>query len=150
MFLTQTFAAAPPELPKTTVGNIAEKFLAAVNSADPSETDKFVDETITEVPSNQMTREKYRQMFRKLREQSGDLTVERIFMADKMNLRVLIASAKAEKKVGLEIVLPEANSTQACWLWIHHFPGKGPAPFPTESLGESAQIEALEKYLSES
>lgn len=150
MFLVQTFAVPPADLPKTNVGKVAERFLAAINSADPSETDKFVDESITEIPSTQMTREKYHAMLRKLREQSGDLTVERIFMADEKNLRLLIASAKAGKKVGLEIVLPEETSTQASWLWIHHFPGKGPAPFPTETLAESAQIEALEKYLSES
>jgi D-alanyl-D-alanine carboxypeptidase len=97
-----------------------------------------------------MTREKYRSMLGKLREQSGDLAVERIFMADEKNLQVLVGSEKAGKKVGLEIVIPEKESAQACWIWIHHFPGKGPAPLPKESLNESAQVEAIEKYLNES
>jgi D-alanyl-D-alanine carboxypeptidase len=143
-------AAAPPVLPETNVGKLAEKLLAAVNSTDAAATDRFVSESITETPWNQMTREKYRAMLARLREQSGDLTVERIFMADKRNLRVMVGSAKAGKRVGLEIVLPAKDSAQACWLWIHHFPGQGPAALPKESIGEAEQIDALEKYLNDS
>lgn len=143
-------AGSGPKLPETTIGVIAGKLLAAINSDEPGTIDRFVADHLVEEPWHQMTREKYRTLFTKLRSQSGDLTVERILMADECNRRLLIASPKAGKKVGLEIVLPSAASTQACWLWIHHFPGKHPTPMPKESLDERAQIQAIQKHLDES
>lgn len=96
-----------------------------------------------------MTPEKYRSLLRKIQEQSGDLKVDRIFMADDRNLRVLVASAKAKAKVGLEIVLDQKGE-RAVLLWIHHFPPqKGPAPFPSGTLDEQAQAKAIEHYLDE-
>ena len=143
----------PPEkeiaLPKTTVGKIAENFLAAINSGSLEKTDAFVENHLATELWQQMTPEKYRSLLGKIQKQSGDLTVERIFMADEKNLRVLVASAKAKAKVGLEIVL-DKKAERAVLLWIHHFPPqKGPAPFPTGSLDESAQAKAIEKFLDE-
>jgi CubicO group peptidase (beta-lactamase class C family) len=136
-------------LPESGPGRIAEKLLAAINSPEPKATDQFVTEHITDQPLNRMTPEKYRALLAKLREQSGDLRVERIFMADDRNVRLLVASPKAGKKVGLEIVLPNKQSTQASLLWIHHFPPNPPA-FPKETMDERAQLAAIEKYLDES
>jgi D-alanyl-D-alanine carboxypeptidase len=148
-FVSSSGAGPAPALPQSTPGRIAEKFLAAINGADPEATDQFVADYIADEPWNRMTREKYRSLLRKLREQSGDLRVERIMMADDRNLRVLIASAKAGKKVGLEIVLPKKESTRACLLWIHHFPAKPPSALPKTIMDEPAQVAAIERHLDE-
>jgi D-alanyl-D-alanine carboxypeptidase len=142
-------AADAPPLPETAPGRIAQKFLAAINGTDPGATDQFVAEHISDEPWNRMTPEKYRSLLGKLREQSGDLRVDRIMMADDRNLRLLVASAKAAKKVGLEIVLPKKDSTRACWLWIHHFPAKPPSLLPKQIMDEPAQVAAIEKHLDE-
>jgi D-alanyl-D-alanine carboxypeptidase len=149
-FPLQSSASSAPEVPNTSVGKLAQKLIAAINSDEPAAAEQFAAESITEEPWNQMTREKYRSMLSRLREQSGDLHVERIFMADDKNLRLLMASPKAGKKVGLEIVLPTKESTQACWLWIHHFPAQSPAPFPKQSIDEQEQVAAIVKHLDES
>jgi D-alanyl-D-alanine carboxypeptidase len=141
--------AEQPSLPDTNVGRVAEKLLAALNSPTPAEIEKFVSESISDEPWNRMTREKFRTLFGKVREQSGDLRVDRIFMADERNLRIRVASAKADKKVGLEIVLPSKDSTQACHVWIHHFPSRGPTSLPKQPMDAEHQRGAIENYLDE-
>jgi D-alanyl-D-alanine carboxypeptidase len=147
-FVSPADAEPAPALPRSSPGRIAEKFLGAINGPEPGATDRFVAEHITEEPLNRMTREKYRSLLRKLREQSGDLRVERVMMSDDRNLRLLIASAKAARKVGLEIVLPTKESSQACWLWVHHFPAKPPS-LPKQIMDEAAQIAAVKENLEE-
>ena len=141
-------AAPAPVLPESPPGRIAEKLLAAVNGSDPSATDQFIADYIVEEPWNRMTPEKYRSLLARLREQSGDLRVERIMMADDRNLRLMVASAKAGKKVGLEIVLPRKESARA-GLWVHHFPAKPPSALPKQIMDEPAQVAAVEKHLDE-
>jgi D-alanyl-D-alanine carboxypeptidase len=143
-------AAPAPALPESAPGKIAGKLLAAINSSESAATDQFVADHITDEPWNRMTPEKYRALLGKLRDQSGDLRIEKIMMADDRDLRLLVASAKAGKKVGLEMVLPKKDSTRACWLWIHHFPAKPPFPLPKEAMDEPAQVAAIEKHLDES
>lgn len=149
-FLAPGTRAEAPPLPKTAVGAIGQKLLDAVNSDQPGAIERFVQEHIVPEPGRQMTREKFRALLAKLQSQSGDLAVERIFMADDRNLRLLVSSAKASRKVGLEIVLPSSDSTQASWFWVHHFPGKHPSAMPKEPLDQRGQIEAIKKFLDES
>ena len=126
------------------------KLLEAVNEADAKAAERFAADYIIDEPWQMMTREKYRTMLTKLREQSGDLTVERVLMSDERNLRLMVSSARAAKRVGLEIVLPPHETNRAALVWIHHFPGKGPDPLPNGKLDESAQIAAIEKHFEES
>jgi CubicO group peptidase (beta-lactamase class C family) len=143
-------SSSAADLPDTAPGTIAAKLFEAINGADPKAPERFAAEFIIDEPWQMMTREKYRTMLTKLREQSGDLTAERVLMSDHRNLRLMIASAKAGKRVGLEIVLPPHETNRAALIWIHHFPGKGADPLPQQKLDEPAQIAAIEKYLEDS
>lgn len=138
------------DLPATAPGKIAAKLFDAINGPDPKAPERFADESIIDEPWQMMSREKYRIMLTKLREQSGDLTVERVHMSDDRNLRLMVSSAKAGKHVGLEIVLPPNETNRAALVWVHHFPGKGADPLPQQKLDEPAQIAAIEKYLEDS
>ena len=150
LFAAQVIAEPGPSstaLPETPPGRIAAKLFQAVNGGESNAPVRFATECIIEEPWQMMTREKYEAMIAKLREQSGDLRVERVMMSDERNLRVMIGSAKAGKKVGLEIVLPPHETNRAALVWVHYFPGKHPAPLPQGALDEAAQIAALDRYL---
>ncbi|HVK59833.1 MAG TPA: hypothetical protein VM735_13690, partial [Candidatus Kapabacteria bacterium] len=150
LFLLALFTAHAVDFPVTPPGNIARQLFDAVNGPDSTAAENFVRTYIIDEPWQMMTKEKYRAMLTKLREQSGDLKVERVMMSDDRNLRLMISSAKASKQAGLEIVLPPHETNRAALVWIHHFPGKGPKPLQSSKLDEGAMIAAIERNLEES
>lgn len=144
----QTNAASIEEtLPKNNVGNVAREFFAALNSGSPEQIERFIRTKTGAAPWGKMTPEKAERMLKKLQEQSGGVTLERMAGGDERAVRMLVKSKQHDKTFGMEVNVDPAAPEKASAIWIHHFPPR-PTPLPKPSEA-SDRVEAVGKWLSE-
>src|SRR5687767_13281489 len=75
-------ASIDETLPKNNVGNVTREFFTALNSGSPEQIERFIRTKTGTAPWGKMTPEKAERMLKKLQEQSGGVSLERVANGD--------------------------------------------------------------------
>lgn len=144
-----TNSPAVVEFPSTPAGQLGRSLVHALNDSDAALATFFTERLAPETRGSKSA-DKYQRMMLKLREQSGDVTLQRVLGASDRSAQLLLRARKSAHSVGLELIADTSGQLRS--MMLHAMPppeGARPKPMSKAKVEPSLVPKLIEEHVSE-